>query len=325
MEYNRIPGTELNVSRMCVGTMTLADQVDEAAAARALDIAAEKGVNFIDTADIYSMRAPTGSEKMLGELLRTRRGNFLIATKAGGPTGPGPEDRGLGRVHLTRAAEASLRRLGTDCIDLYYAHFPDPAVGAEELIESMNALVDSGKIRYWGVSNFSAWQLCELTLKAKAMGLRPPVATESVYNLLTRGVEDELIPYLRRHEAGLVVYNPLAGGLLSGKYRSAEEKLPGTRFSQEKGYAMRYWSAQNFEALHEMEALAAQGGFTLLSLSLKWLYAKPEVSSIILGFSRPEQLAQNLEAIETAPDALPEKELDAIWRGLTGARYSYHR
>ncbi len=324
MEYNVIPGTELNVSRVCVGTMTLADQVDEAAAGRALDIAFEKGVNFIDTADIYSMKTPTGSESMLGRLLETRRGRFLIATKAGGRTGPGPDDRGLGRAHLEKAVEASLRRLQADCIDLYYAHFPDPAVSPESLIESMNALIGSGKIRYYGVSNFSAWQLCELVLKAKEMGLQPPVATESVYNLLTRGVESELIPCLRKYPMGLAVYNPLAGGLLSGKYRSAETKLPGTRFALEKGYAMRYWSEKNFEALAELERLAGEGGFTLLSLSLKWLLARAEVSSIILGFSRPEQLTQNIEAIESAPDALPEKELAELWRQLTGARFSYH-
>jgi aryl-alcohol dehydrogenase (NADP+) len=324
MEYNRIPGTDLNVSRVCVGTMTLADQVDSAAAARALDIARERGVNFIDTADVYSRKTPTGSESMLGELLGAHREEFILATKAGGPVGPNPGDRGLSRAHLTEAVENSLRRLRTDRIDLYYAHHPDPSVAPEDFLETMNGLVDSGKIRYYGISNFSAWQLLELVLKAGEMGLRPPVATESVYNLLTRGIESELIPCLRKYPMGLVAYNPLAGGLLSGKYTSVEEKLPGTRFALEKGYAMRYWSEQNFLALSRLEALAKEGGFTLLSLSLKWLLAREEVSSIILGFSRPEQLEQNIDAVETPGGELPEKELAELWRELSGARFNYH-
>ena len=268
MDYQQIPGTDLTVSRVCLGTMTFGDQMDEAAVRSALALAVDRGVSFIDTADIYPRPCPTAAEEILGRALKPWRQKLILATKAGGPTGPGPGDRGLGRAHLTAAVEASLRRLGTDHIDLYYAHFPDKDVGPEELIETMNQLIRAGKIRYYGISNFSAWQVCELILKAREMGLQPPVATENAYNLLTRGIEAELLPLLRKYPMGLTVYNPLAGGLLSGKYRTGE-KLAGTRFALEKGYADRYWSDRNLAAVERIRDLAERRGQTVLGLALQ--------------------------------------------------------
>lgn len=324
MDYKQIPGTDLTVSRVCLGTMTFGDQMDEAAARSAVALAVERGVNFIDTADIYPRVSPTATEHILGSVLKPWRQKLILASKAGGPTGPGPDDRGLGRKHLTAAVEDSLRRLDTDCLDLYYAHFPDKAVEPEKLIETMNQLIQAGKIRCYGISNFSAWQVCEMVLKAREMGLQPPVATENVYNLLTRGIETELLPLLKKYPMGLITYNPLAGGLLSGKYH-AGEKLPGTRFALEKGYADRYWSQQNLEAVSRVEALAQQRGQTVLGLALQWLYEQPEVTSVILGFSRPSQLEQNLDTLAAAPSApLPEEALREVWNTLTGHRFPSH-
>lgn len=324
MDYRQIPGTELSVSRVCLGTMTFGDQMDETAVKSALSYAVEHGVNFVDTADIYPRPHPTATESILGNTMKPWRQQLIVASKAGGMTGPGPDDRGLGRKHLIQAVEDSLTRLQTDYLDLYYAHFPDKAVTPEELISTMNELIKAGKIRYYGISNFSAWQVCEMVLKAHEMGLQPPVASENVYNLLTRGIESELLPLIRKYPMGLMTYNPLAGGLLSGKYQSGE-KISNTRFSLEKGYADRYWSEQNLQAVTRIQELAQQRGQTVLALALQWLYSQPEVTSIILGFSRLSQLEQNLTTLEMIPeDPLPEAELLEVWKVLTGNRFPYH-
>lgn len=324
MDYRQIPGTELNVSRVCIGTMTFGGQMDLAGAEAAVAYALERGVNFIDTADIYPPTKPTATEPIVGSAIRGRRHQVILASKTGGPTGPGPDDRGLGKKHLTQAVEDSLRRLQTDYLDLYYAHFPDKNVAPEELIETMNGLIQAGKIRYYGISNFPAWQVCEMVLKAREMGLQPPVATENVYNLLTRSIESELLPMLRKYPMGLITYNPLAGGMLSGKYK-AGEKPEGSRFAVDKGYAARYLSDRNVQAVQAIEELAQQRGQTVLGLALQWLYQQPEVTSVILGFSRLSQLEQNLDLLENAPAVpLPEEALLEVWKDLTGNRFPYH-
>ena len=270
MDYQRIPGTELDVSRVCIGTMTFGAQMEAAGAQSAVLCALERGVNFIDTADIYPPASATVAETILGSAIRGRRHQVILASKAGGPTGPAPDDRGLGKRHLTQAVDGSLRRLQTDYLDLYYAHFPDKNVTPEELIETMNSLIQAGKIRCYGISNFSAWQVCELVLKAREMGLQPPAATENVYNLLTRGIDSELLPLLRKYPMGLVTYNPLAGGMLSGKYRAGE--MPAdSRFAVDQGYAARYLSERNLHAVQVIDELARQRGQPVRGLSLQWL------------------------------------------------------
>ena len=326
MEYKKLPGTELTVSRACLGTMTFGDRLDAAAAAEAVAFAVEQGINFVDTADIYPRFHTETAERILGEAMKPWRDKLVVATKAGGETGPGPDGRGLGKKHLTAALEGSLRRLQTDCIDLYYAHFPDRDVSPAELAETMNGFIRAGKIRHYGVSNFSAWQLCELVLTARSMGLEPPVATESVYNLVTRGVEGELLPFLEKYGMGLVVYNPLAGGLLTGKYLPGEAGNSQGRLSRDAEYGRRYGSAENRLAAERLGALAAGRGQTLLALALQWLCAREAVTSVILGFSSFGQLREDLEAInQTPPAPLPEAELQEIWEALSGGRFAYYR
>ena len=287
MEYNRIPGTELNVSRVCVGTMTLADQVDEAAAARALDIAAEKGVNFIDTADIYSMRAPTGSEKMLGELLRTRRGKFLIATKAGGPTGPGPEDRGLGRVHLTRAAEASLRRLGTDHIDFYLCHAVMDNVYKDYLdcgcIDYLLEQRAAGRIRYLGFSSHATPQV--LRIFADSYG-RPWdfVQIQCNYYDWRYSTTREEYEILRDRGIPIMVMEPVRGGRLAQLTPGAERPLR-----------------------------AAHPDWTPASWALRWVRSLPQVQTVLSGMSTLGQIQNNV-ATFSDEESLSERDKGLLER-----------
>ena len=322
MEVRNIKGTGLAVSRLCLGTMTFGGQTAEPEALRIIDAAVDAGVNFFDTANIY-----TGgeSERILGKALQGRRDRLVVATKAGGPTFRGPNGAGLGRVNLLRSLEESLKRLGTDYIDLYYLHFPDPGVPAEELVETMTDLVRSGKVRYWGVSNFAAWQLCELVCLAKAAGGVAPVVTQSVYNPITRGIEDELLPLLRARNIGLTVFNPLAGGLLTGKH-CREKAAEGSRMATDKGYALRYWNERNFDAIDALTGAAEDLGVSLVELCFRWHLGNPCVDAVISGVSSLAQFEENVGYFDTAP--LPAETLavcDAAWASLKGAWFNYHR
>ena len=322
MEIRNIKGTGLAVSRLCLGTMTFGGQTDAAEAGRIIDAAVDRGVNFFDTANIY-----TGgeSERILGKALQGRRDRLVVATKAGGPTFRGPNGAGLGRVNILRSLEESLKRLGTDYVDLYYLHFPDHATPAEELVETMTDLVRSGKVRYWGVSNFAAWELCELVCLAKAAGGVAPVVTQSVYNPLTRGIEDELLPLLRARKIGLTVFNPLAGGLLTGKH-CRDKAAEGSRMATDRGYAHRYWNERNFDAIDTLTAAAEELGISLVELCFRWHLGNPCVDAVISGVSSLAQFEENAGYFDTEP--LPAETLaacDAAWASLKGAWFNYHR
>jgi len=325
MKMNLIPGTDLRVSELCIGTMTFGERLDLAESKKSVDLAIDYGINFFDTADVYTLQESGISERYLGEAIKAYRKDIVLATKVGGPMGPGPDDKGLGRKHLTEAVEASLKRLDTDVIDLLYFHFPDPATPAKEMVKTANDLIKAGKIRYYGISNFSAWQLCEMIHVARSLGLQPPVASESVYNMITRGIEDEFIPCIRSYPTGLVVFNPLCGGMLTGKYNSMTTPA-GSRFDDNPGYRGRYYLPENVEAAIELTKLAEEAGMSLIELSLKWLLAQDTVTSVILGFSSTAQLTQNIEAaLKPSTAALPLKEINAVWAKLNGSRFSYHR
>ncbi len=322
MEYTCIKGTGLKVSRFCLGTMTFGGQTDESESLRIIDHALEQGVNFFDTADGYTDGA---SEQILGKALEGRRDGAVIATKVTNPTGPLPNQSGQGRKHILQNLERSLRSLRTDYIDLYYLHHPGPATPAEEVIETMSLLVRSGKIRYWGVSNYPTWQCCSLIHKAREMHAVPPVVTESVYNLITRGIEDEMSPFLSEYRMGLTVFNPIAAGLLTGKHRRGQ-LAEHSRLADNYGYHLRYISDANMDAVERLTAIAADNGMSLLEFSLQWLLNRPVVDSIIVGASRCEHVAQNIAlASETKPlgtEALAK--CDAVWDSLRGHYFSYH-
>lgn len=322
MEYTRIKGTGLQVSRFCLGTMTFGDQTNEADAIRIIDHALSEGVNFFDTADMY-----TGgiSEIIVGKALEGRREDAVIATKVTNPHGPLPNQSGQGRKHILTALERSLRSLRTDYIDLYYLHHPDPNTPVEEVIETMTNLVRSGKIRYYGLSNYSTWQCCSFIHKAREMHAVAPVVTESVYNLITRGIEDEMVPFLNEYKMGLTVFNPIAAGLLTGKHTGGKPQ-ENTRFALNYGYQMRYFNDANLAAVEELSAIAEESGMSLLEFSLQWLLNRTVVDSLIVGASRYEHVVQNI-ALASEKKPLSEeamKKCDAVWDKIRGHYFSYH-
>lgn len=321
MEYINLAGTGLSVSRVCLGTMTFGGQLNEEGSIEVIKSAIDSGVNFFDTADIY-----TGgqSEIITGKGLKGLRDSVVLATKVGGPSEPGRNGSGLSRKHIISSVEKSLTRLDTDYLDICYMHFPHSITPIEESLEAMTSLINAGKLRYFGMSNFAAWQMMEALWISDKRNFIAPSLTESVYNLLTRGIESELVPFLQEKKLGLAVYNPLAGGLLTGKH-GKEGPLENTRLS-ERGYFQRYWNEGSMSAMDDLSEIAKNAGMTLLELSLRWLASYSYVSCIILGVSRPEHLSQNLSCVEKgalSPEIL--KQCDEVWKKLDGDRFSYHR
>lgn len=322
MEYRNIKGTGLNVSKACLGTMTFGEQTAEEDACRIVDYALDQGVNFFDTAGTYTNGR---SEEILGKALEGKRENAVIATKVNNPRGPHPNQRGQGRKHVMTDVEISLRALRTDYIDLYYLHRPDPATPVEEVIETMTNLVRSGKIRYYGLSNYSAWECCSFIHKAKEMHAVAPVVTESVYNLITRGIEDEMVPFLKAYNMGLTVFNPIAAGLLTGKHTHGKPE-ENSRFAINRGYAVRYFTESNLDAVDKLTNVAKNADMSLLELSLQWLMNQEAVDSVIIGASKYSHVVQNLSLVqETKP--LSKETMDGcneVWDALKGHFFSYH-
>jgi aryl-alcohol dehydrogenase-like predicted oxidoreductase len=322
MQTVTLRSTDLTVSRLCFGTMTFGGQTDEAAAARILDQCFGAGINFLDTANVYNKGA---SEEILGRLLKGRRNRVVLASKVRGSMGPGPDESGLSRKAILRAVDASLRRLQTDHLDLYYLHMPDYAVPVEETLAAMDELVKAGKVRWPASSNFAAWQVVRMLSLAERNGYRPAWVTQPMYNLLARGVEQEYLPMCREMGVSTAIYNPLAGGLLTGK-QSREAPLAGTRFDNNQLYLDRYWHPAYFDAVSELREVAAKAGRSLVSLSLNWLLHHTSIDCVILGASRPEQLEENLAASKEGP-LTPDTvaACDAVWAKLRGVTPKYNR
>lgn len=322
MEYKTLPGTSLKLSQLCLGTMMFGGQTSEADSLQIMDYAYSQGINFFDTANTYVQGE---SEFIVGKGLKGRRHDILLATKVRGQMGSGRNDVGLNRRNILAALEASLQRLDTDYLDLYYLHAPDYDTSLEETVETMSSLVKSGKIRYWGVSNFAAWQVADMLAICDKRSYIPPCVTQNVYNALTRGIEAEFLPFLKAHPLGLVIYNPIAGGLLSGKHVFGQPSA-NTRFANNQEYYKRYWSQENFIAVEKLQAIAEAQNLSLLQLAMKWCAAQPQVTSTITGVSRLEQLKQNIASVEGKPlsvDILTQ--CDEIWLSLAGTRFAYNR
>ncbi|MBE6038087.1 MAG: aldo/keto reductase [Anaerofustis stercorihominis] len=322
MNYTYLKGTGLKVSKCCLGTMTFGGQANEEDSIRIIDYAIDHGVNFIDTANIY-----TGgqSETIVGKALKGKRDDIVLATKVCGGMSRKANDSGLGRKHIMKSVDESLKRLDTDYIDLYYMHFPDENTPMEEAIETMTNLVRSGKIRYYGVSNFSAWQFCSLIHKAKEMNAVAPVVTQSVYNAVTRGLDDEMVPFLKEYNRGLAVFNPLAGGLLTGKHTKAGA-AEGSRLSGDGGYAKRYWKDGNLDAMETLRTIAEENNMSMSTLCLKWLQTKDFIDSVICGVSKFNHAEENIAAFDgdmLAPEVVAK--IDSLWDGLKGDYFNYHR
>jgi aryl-alcohol dehydrogenase-like predicted oxidoreductase len=306
-----------------MGTMTFGGQVDEPEARRMVDCCLDAGINFFDTANVYEQGR---SEEILGKCLGPRRANIILASKARGVMGDPPRYSGLSRKAIRAAIDESLKRLQTDYLDIYYLHQPDYDTPIDATLEAMHELYKEGKIRYPGTSNFAAWQICELFNICRLRNIVPPWISQPMYNLLARGIEQEYIPFARRFEVSCICYNPLAGGMLTGKQDWGRGPLPGTRFDGNDNYQRRYWHPEYFEAVQSLKKLAAQHGRTLPALALSWITHQPWVDAVLLGASSLKQLQENLTAAQSPPlEREVQAECDKIWQKLRGPTPIYNR
>jgi aryl-alcohol dehydrogenase-like predicted oxidoreductase len=317
-----LSGTGLTVSRICFGAMTFGGQTAEPEAVRMVDQCLDSGVNFFDTANVYNRGA---SETILGKALKGRRDRVVLASKVRGKMGDAPDQQGLSRAAIVRAIDESLGRLQTDYLDLYYLHLPDYATPLEESLEAMQTMVQAGKVRHVACSNYAAWQMCQMLWTAQQHGYQPVRVSQPMYNLLARGIEQEFLPFTKEFQIATVCYNPLAGGLLTGKHAIAEP-LQGSRFDGNRMYLDRYWHTQDFDAVEAVRDVSLRAGRSMISLALNWLLHHTEATSVILGASRLEQLEENLAAVEQGPlDPQTVAALDQIWERLRGVTPKYNR
>jgi aryl-alcohol dehydrogenase-like predicted oxidoreductase len=292
MRFQSLGPTGVKVSCLSFGTMSFGGDADEATSGRLFSRAREAGINFFDTADVYSEGR---SEQILGRLLQGCRDQVVLASKAHFPTGTGPNDRGSSRYHLVRAVEASLRRLATDRIDVYYLHRFDDQTDLGESLRALDDLVRQGKILYPACSNFAAWQVAHALGLSARQGLAPLVALQPMYNLLKRQAEVEILPMARALGVAVVPYSPSAGGLLTGKYRQGA-RPDGARLATNKMYQARYGDAGYWDAADRFADLAAELGHTPAALAVAWVASHPAVTSVLLGARSVEQLDGTLAA-----------------------------
>ncbi len=308
MKYRRLGRSGLEVSLLGLGTNNFGRRCDATQSARVLDAALEVGVNFIDTANIYSAGE---SETHIGQALRGRRHSVLIATKFGMKMHDGPMGMGGSRQHIMTCVEASLQRLQTDYIDLYQIHRVDRSVPIEETLRALDDLVRQGKVRYIGCSNFAAWHLCEAEWAARRDGLEPFVSVQNYYNLLKRDIEGEVVPYCEEYGVGIIPFFPLESGLLTGKYRRGQEPPEGARLTgSERGEQLL--TDANFSILEALETFAQERGHSLLELAIAGLCAQPAVSSVIAGATQPEQVVANAAGVEWELSGEDRQALGAI-------------
>jgi aryl-alcohol dehydrogenase-like predicted oxidoreductase len=323
MEFRPLQHTDLKVSRVAFGNMTFGSQTDEAGAQRIVDRLLDAGVNFFDTANMYNLGR---AETILGKVLGARRRSVIVASKAFNKMGEAPDDQGLSRAAMRKAIDASLARLGTDYLDLYYLHQPDWNTPIEETLATMDELVRAGKVRYPAISNYAAWQMTEILWRCEKNGWKAAYISQPMYNLIARGIEDEYLPCCKRFGISVLPYNPLAGGLLTGKHAKASGPIAGTRFDKNQLYLNRYWHDDYFAAVEDLRIIAREAGKTLVELALQWVLAQPQVDSVILGASRMEQLEENLKACEGGPlDTETLSRCDAVWKRLRGITPKYNR
>ncbi|HEU0231003.1 MAG TPA: aldo/keto reductase [Burkholderiaceae bacterium] len=318
MQYTKLGSTGLTVSRLCLGTMTFGLQIEEAAARAILDESAAQGITFIDTADVYplggDLHTAGRTEEIVGRWLKGRRDDFVLATKAVGRMGPHEWDLGASRKHLISAIDASLRRLDTDYVDLYQLHSDDQTTPLDETLEALDAIVRSGKVRYIGVSNFLAYRLAKALGRSDARNLARLVCVQPRYNLLFRQIERELLPLCAEEKLGVISYNPLAGGLLTGKHHR-DTKPEGGRFTLGTAggmYQKRYWHEREFATVSQLVDAVRDSGLSLTTAAVAWVLANPAVTSAIIGASRPEQLKDVIAAAETTLDNNLKAHLDEL-------------
>ncbi len=306
MEYRQLGKSGVKVSAIGLGTNRFGSEaVSQQDVNNMIDAALDLGINFIDTADVY-----TGgqSETTLGVALKGRWHKVVLATKVFHPIGEGPNDRGASRYHIQNGVEASLARLQSDHIDLYYLHRWDDNTPIEESLRALDDLVRSGKVRYVGASNYASWQMAKANLLSEFRGLTAFSALQSHYHLLERGVEQEILPYCAAHGVGFVPYFPLAGGFLTGKYRRGQPAPAGSR-GERSAYVKGYMTEANYALIERLEAWSIERGHSLADLAEAWLLFRPAVCSVISGATRLEQIQANVRGAEWK---LSAEDLDEI-------------
>jgi len=292
MEYRQLGASGVRVSAIGLGTNQFGGKVDQQGVDAIIAGALDLGINFIDTADVYTQ---TRSEETLGNALKGRWQQVVLATKGVSKTGDGPNDRGASRYHLINAVEASLRRLQSDHIDLYQIHRWDDTTPIDESLRTLDDLVRSGKIRYVGASNFAAWQLARANLLAELRGWSPFVSVQPHYHMFERGIEQELLPYCNAYNVGILPYFPLAGGFPTGKYKRGQAAPAGSR-GESNPYVKEYMTDANYDRVERLTAWAEQRDHTMAELAHAWLLAHPRVSSVISGATGLAQLQANAKA-----------------------------
>src|SRR5260221_13432621 len=309
MQHVRLGRTGLQVSRICLGTMTFGLQVDEPSSRAILDKAADLGVTFLDTADVYPLGGDLSTvgrtEEIVGRWLQGKRADYVVATKCFGPTGRNRWDMGNSRRHIMDAIDASLRRLQTDFIDLYQLHFDDPGVPLDETLGALEDVVPAGKVRYIGCSNFLAYRLARALGRSEVHDWTRFVSVQPRYNLLFREFERELFPLCLDEGIAVIPYNPIAGGMLSGKHDRTKAPDEGTRFAlgnAAQTYQERYWHDNVFDTVDELVKIASDAGIPLPTLAVAWTLRHPAITAPIVGASRPEQLEATLAAVDTQLD-----------------------
>lgn len=325
MKLKRLGRTGLKVTEVCLGTMTFGFQCDPRVSFEIMDAAAESGINFIDTADVYpvpvSLETSGGTEEIVGKWLRGKRDDFVLATKCRMQMGPRPNDSGLSRKHVLSAIEASLQRLGTDYVDLYQVHSPDPETPIDETLRALDSIVQSGKARYIGCSNFPAWQLAKALSTSERLGLARFDSVQPRYNLLFREIEHELFPLCEDQGVGVIVYNPLAGGFLTAKHRRDAPPADDTRFAVAgKLYLDRYWNDASFAAVEKLRSFFQARGKSLTHAALAWVLKQSPVTSAIVGATSAAQLRDTMGGVDLELDADEIEQAENVWYELPRAR-----
>ena len=310
METRNLGTSGLRVSVVGLGCNNFGGRIGLEESRAVIHEALDLGITLFDTADTYGNRG--GSEDILGQVLRERRSDIVLATKFGMPMDEAKALRGASRRYIMRAAEASLRRLKTDWIDLYQLHRPDGSTPIEETLRALDDLIRQGKVRYAGNSNFASWQALDAHWTARQRNLAGFVSCQNEYSLLERDIEAELVPAMQACGLGLLPYFPLAGGLLTGKYKRQAAPPEGTRFARMQGMANRYLNPANWTKVERLEDFCARRGHGLLELAFSWLLARPPVASVIAGATRPEQLEQNVNAASWALTPADLAEIDRL-------------
>ncbi len=310
MEYRLLGRTGVRVSPLCLGTMMFGGPTDEPDSINIIHKALDAGIQFVDTADIYNRGE---SERVVGKAITGRRSEVILATKGRQPVGDGPNDRGASRLHLMQALDESLRRLGTDYVDIYYTHTPDEDTPIEETLRAMDDMVRSGRVRYPACSNFRAWRLCESLWTSDRCNLSRFSCVQPLYNLVNRDVEVELFPLCREHQVGVVSYSPLARGVLTGKYAPGQPPAEGTRAGRSDPRMMQAeWREASLEVAQRLTQHCQDKGVPTSRFALAWCLANPVVTSIIIGPRTMSQFDDNLASLAVTVTGDDERFVDGL-------------